>query len=335
MLKVLSEFGKAGWYHSEYQLPPERNPGAVDTIDLHWPLIDRPDNPRSNVDPLNLLEERDLTGVMLYHSNMACISLKNSLLSSTRLQGVSFYYADLSDANFSKASVEYIDFVGTTARKTIFEGTQLSGASTEEKANTHIQLIIDGMTAEDRLKCASKRRMQSNFTGSIFKNAQVSNSSFNGSALTGANFGQASVEDTTFQNVQADNISFADALIVRSSFEYSQLGAADFSKARLSEVKFTGTSLTNASFDRAQFISGGTSEMLLTAAKLEGANFIRAQFDRDITCELIARGGIWVSDVDAWSLAGRPLANWQDYASERDKKRAANCTGSTAIPEDR
>jgi uncharacterized protein YjbI with pentapeptide repeats len=329
MLKVLSEFGAAGWYLSEYKAPPERNSDVVESIDLHWIVADRSDNVRQRTDPLSVLEERDLTGIQLYRSKIACISLKNTLFDSSRLQSVSFYYANLSDASFSRASIEYADFAGATARNTNFEGAQLSGTSTEIEANTHVQLINDGMTQRERVRCASQLGIQANFTGANFKKAQITNSIFSNSVLTGVKFLETYVQDTTFRNVQADGISFFSAVVLRSSFENARLAAADFAKARLSEVSFAGASLAGASFSDTQIILGAKPEILLAAANLERANFAGARFDLDITCDLLARGGVLVTDVAAWSRAGRPLSNWVLYASERDRQRAEDCRNTS------
>lgn len=71
------------------------------------------------------------------------------------------------------------------------------------------------------------------------------------SRLTGADFGEALLEDCVFENVKLDESGFRFATFKRVRFENCVLRNVDFTGVKMSNVSFSGCDLNGSNFDSA------------------------------------------------------------------------------------
>jgi uncharacterized protein YjbI with pentapeptide repeats len=369
-LKVLSDLGAAGWYGNVPQQTPTPSLSllAALQIDLHWIVTARPSDAKlvgqpvhgiATADPLSVMEEKDLSGIKVDHSDLSCISMVGSVLTGLQASQVAFFATELSDADLTNVQLEYVDLVGIIARHAKFAGANIIGASTNLQGNLHTTLVSERYDDGAMMRCLNESGMRprgpADFTGATFRNVSLRESDLGGSILNSTDFSAAHIDNTTFSGAihgerqlvrcltgsdtdditparsgrpqtQAQISRFVRASLRDVHFDETDLRSSDFSGASLACVQFKGAVLDGASFQGAIFEFNGVPELLTEARSMIGTNFADARFgDEQVACALLERGAVFVADEQAWSNKGRPESDWLAFASEKDRARLAGC----------
>ena len=113
----------------------------------------------------------------------------------------------------------------------------------------------------------------SNFSFSIFDNANLSFSGFNMSKFNSTSFKNAELICVNFESSIFEGVSFNKAVLVESSFEKSNIKNTSFESSNLSSADFTENST-----ETTRFITANLENANLTGAKFSNTNFAGANF---------------------------------------------------------
>lgn len=108
--------------------------------------------------------------------------------------------------------------------------------------------------------------------------AQLGNSDFSMSALTGSNFEKSNLRESKFKAAALKGASFADADLTKSNFDSSDVKDVNFDGANLTEAKLNRCALKGASFnktilDKTEFRQAELSDVSFDGQTLRGTVF--------------------------------------------------------------
>ncbi|CAF4091361.1 unnamed protein product [Adineta steineri] len=190
------------------------------------------------------------------HQNFRKLSLAGALLRNS-----SFYFSDLSYANFSKA-----DLTGAKFEKTILNNADMSNSTIVRADFSGSQLSKSNFTyTQSRL--------------SIFTNAH---------ALY-ANFTQSNMEAVDFSRCNCRDVDFTEATMVRGIFHTAHLDRSRFiasivPRANFYNARLIGSNLSNARLQSTNFSKSICDGAIFSKVDLINASFLQAKIkDLDLS----------------------------------------------------
>jgi len=240
-----------------------------------------------------IFDEINLSGKDLSYSDFEYAHFKNTNLMNANLRYAIFLAADLTDANLTGA-----DLFGASFAFANLSGVNLSGAILDETNFHKADLIGQDFTGLSNNSIAK----------SLFINADLSNSNFDGVTLSPQEFfttpfknkasainleGESFLESVfgksdMFQallRVTSKEVSGNDLVVSYlffNNFREANLENANFKNANLRITNFNSANLTNADLSEANLINAFLGNADLSNANLEGTNLQDAILDNAI-----------------------------------------------------
>ncbi|MEG4333175.1 pentapeptide repeat-containing protein [Microcoleus sp. AT9_A2] len=202
--------------------------------------------------------ERDFTGCNLFG-----LDLSGKIL----VDDVILYQANLTEANFSGATLKKINLCGANLQRSNLSSTNLQQADMIEA-----KLINANLT---KAKLESAKLIQANFRQAI-----LSDANFTGANLTGANLSGANLTGANFTaaNLTAANLNSAN--LTQAILNSANLAGADLSHANLYKASLAGANLTGVKLIGVSFAGVDLKNVNLKVANLTGVIFVGANLKR-------------------------------------------------------
>ena len=166
-----------------------------------------------------------------------------------------------------------------------FQGSNLSSAllNKKEATDNHKNSNFEGTDFfQANLSQATLRN--STLIGAVFCEATLYETRFNNSQLQKSNFSGSSLHGTNFSDANLTGASFAGSVLRKVNFEGTNLTDANFKDATLIDVHFARTDLTNTNFENTTLNNMNLKDVALSNAKFTGTHFININFaDADVT----------------------------------------------------
>ncbi|CAF1507339.1 unnamed protein product [Adineta ricciae] len=185
-----------------------------------------------------------LPSTILINASFKQISLPKSNFSTSNLQGAMFQQSDVTQADFSRATLTMSNFRHTKASESNFMNVKMRNALFENADLTRARLI----------------------------NSDLSSSKFQGSTAVEAWFSRSELSNADFQAADLSRVQMNNVSARSANFYASNAADADFSYSYLSNCLFQWANLRGASFRNA-FLAGTTFEN----ANVELVDFSNAQ----------------------------------------------------------
>ncbi len=238
-------------------------------------LIDRPVSPERG----QILEALVRSGVReLEPLNFYGLDLSFADVAGMRLLGVSAQGAELPFANFDRAQIIESDFGGASLENTRYRRARI---------------------ARSRFAALTAATAKPGFETEA--DAYVT-------AMAGADFSDAVIEDVSFAGVNGGAMVFDRAILRRVDFANAEIGATRFAGAVLDNVKFSGAGLWSVEFDEALVFRGDFLEELTRSAFPRSFRADRYQLEpatiADVEAVLSAYGVLEAEDYRALGKQG-------------------------------
>ncbi|MEG4518177.1 pentapeptide repeat-containing protein [Microcoleus sp. AT9b-C5] len=238
--------------------------------------------------------ERDFTGCNLFG-----LDLSGKIL----VDDVILYQANLTEANFTGATLKKINLCGANLQRSNLSSTNLQQADLIEA-----KLINADLT---KAKLEYAKLIQANFRQAI-----LSDANFTGANLTGANLSGANLTGANFTaaNLTAANLNSAN--LTQTILNSANLAGADLTQANLNNASLSGTNLTGVKLTGVSFAGVDLMNVNLKVANLTGVSFVGANLKRANLTGLDLRGvnfmGISLVGVnlDLVNLSGQNLSGF-------------------------
>lgn len=171
----------------------------------------------------------------------------------------------------------------------------------EKMLEMHVKSSDDD-SEEDSIELSCAEFSKANMMWWVFDNAQMNESHFEESIISGASFKNcmmqravflssigdraefrnADLRDADFSGAQLAAANFTDAILEKTVFELAELEGAYFCNTVLQETRFASTDLTAANFDQAILINADFHDADLTRADLSDIKIESANWDNCI-----------------------------------------------------
>lgn len=162
---------------------------------------------------------------------------------------------------------------------------QLEKAGDNEKIAGERPLLTSfnggALTGADFAGVSAQNRkfIGSDLRGTDFSGADLSGSVFVGCDLRETNFSLANLTDCVFTALDLAGATFCETILVRSAFNSTSLEGAKFTNSKLVDVKLTATDLSKAVFENCHFIGVDFKSSDLSGQRFDGQRFTGVRFD--------------------------------------------------------
>lgn len=302
-----------GWYR--------RGGEAADPYNFSWIEVDRPIGWNEDADPRTLFRAGEFSHVDLADLDLSCLDLGGVNLTEGKLTHITALASKLGQAQLINASMSNVKMQGINAIRADFSLATI----TESNFSTIVG---------DEVACggAGIHSRTSDLSQAFFQDASLTGVKLAGARLDVTDFSNALLSGVDFSMVSGSDVSFRETIIDAANFGHAGLIRSDFSGAKIGRTSFEHATLAGSSFAGATFLDVSSEESLLRADDLTRVNISGAIFSNpQLTCRLLARGAVLVSDYKGWNDAGRPQRAWA-YASNEDRVALRACHSGRAPP---
>ncbi|NEQ96194.1 MAG: hypothetical protein F6K30_05650 [Cyanothece sp. SIO2G6] len=210
----------------------------------------------SNLEGANLqeteLKEAYVLGGNLNQTNLTDTEMNRGVFIFASFVGSDLTNADIRFGRFQGADLSEVKLIETDLRGSIFSYTNMQNADltgANLSVNYYRRSVLGKRFAEEFRFSRRTILNRVNATNAIFQNIEVDSAIFSYATLAGADFTEASIDDTYFGNVSLSNSIFQNAIVNESSFLRGDLTGVDFTGAEVDDIDFSGATLTNATTD--------------------------------------------------------------------------------------
>jgi uncharacterized protein YjbI with pentapeptide repeats len=194
-----------------------------------------------------IIENANLSGVILSKENLSGSNLSNANFSGADLSGADLWDADFTSSNLSNVDLFNANLFKATLAKVTLTGSNLSGTDLTNADLSEAHLESVDLTLAKLAFC--------NLRGADLSRANLRGANLRGVNLIGANLSEANLSEVDLRNANLSNANltnanlcgtnlfgatFLDAKIVNSNLKNSQIKNVNFNNADLSGSDITG-----------------------------------------------------------------------------------------------
>lgn len=222
---------------------------------------------------LRFLSYMWLRGCDMSHRDLYGAKFISSDLENAIMDGSNLSFANLSKANFRRASMRSCALYSADCKEAIFNQADLEGSSLQRADLSDAHLVDANLRRTNFSRCTGYRAdlQGADLKEAIFSGASMRNATLKGAKLQRAELLGAGMQECDFQGSQLENASLNVSNCERANFRNADLRGANLQfvnlvKADLKEANLAGANLKNANLCEAD----------LRNANLKGADLAYA-----------------------------------------------------------
>ncbi|MEC9046747.1 MAG: DUF2169 domain-containing protein [Planctomycetota bacterium] len=222
-----------------------------------------------------VLDGADLSGSTPAGARFQGASINKTLFDDLPLDAVDFSGARGAEASFAGCRLDGASFDGAALPKADFSGAALAAASFRK---AKLQAARFGEAVAPQIDCSDADLTglhggdACDFSGAVFKRAQLRGSNLSGAALDQANFDNATAHNVLFTEASLKAATLNRADLTRSVLDDANMNGASMLQANLLYCSMERVDLTSADARGANLYSSGLWQAKTTDAKLDQAN---------------------------------------------------------------
>ncbi len=193
----------------------------------------------------------------------------------------SFYKADLTDADFTRAILKHAVFNQAKITRTCWNQVvdldlAVAGNTILKQASVR-DLLVGGSGYKKSYRLANLR--ESNLRGANLRGADLEGAELEGADLRSVDFKGANLESASFEGSNLESADLRESNLKRAKLSKANLNKANLYGVNLEDASFEGVNLQSADLRESNLKWAKLSKANLYGANLYGANLYKASFE--------------------------------------------------------